>query len=401
MTEQRTVNKKALAFWLIIGALFGWLLSSLVAPTAAKITIDDSNTNEDTLDLKLYWDVFNEIESVYVDIQEVEDRNQVYGSIKGLVESLDDPHSAFMTPEETKEFNDGLNGELEGIGAELTLRDGKLVIVSPLRNTPAERAGIQPGDHIFLVDDAPTSEMTLFEAIMNIRGEPGTDVILTLIREGETEPFDVTITRQRINVPSVELSFQENNGLTVADLEVSQFGEDTVSEFNKAVQQVLLEEADALILDLRLNGGGFLDASVDMLGEFFDEKMRAVIVKYRNRENEVLYTDGKGRLTEIPVVVLINEGSASASEIMAGALQDHERATIVGEQSFGKGSVQELKALKDGSSLRLTIAKWFTPLDRSIDEVGVTPDQVIEMEPSEVNSENDIQFEAALNLLTE
>jgi carboxyl-terminal processing protease len=248
-----------------------------------------------------------------------------------------------------------------------------------------------------MVNENPTSEMTIFDAIMAIRGKENTDVTLTIIRDGIVEPFEVTITRKAIQVSSVELSYEEVGGKEIGVLAIYQFGDDTYTEFSEAVREIELKNPDGLILDLRMNGGGYLDISIDMLSEFFKDQVTAVIVKHRSNPDETMTTLGNGQLTEIPMAVLIDEGSASASEIVAGALQDYARAKIIGEQSFGKGSVQELSNLSDGSSLRLTIAKWFTPLDRTIDQVGITRDIVVTSEPD--NTE-DVQLSAALDYLS-
>ena len=379
---------KALAFCMLIGLALGWFGNSYFADQPATATSYEPTAEQ--ADLGLFWDVWNTLENNYFDTEDIDQQLQIYGAISGLVDSLGDAYSVFMTPDETESFQTSLAGELEGIGAELTVRDGQLVIVTPLKDTPAEEAGLLPGDHIFMVNDEPTSEMTIWDAIMKIRGEPNTDVVLTIIRDGLDTALDITITRQQIHIPSVELTIEEHAGDQIAHLSIYQFGDDTYSEFNSALRELLLANVDGIVLDLRMNGGGYLDVSVEILGEFFEDQVKAVIVKYRNDINEVMYTDGKGSLSDIPVVVLIDEGSASASEIVAGALQDHARATLMGEQSFGKGSVQELNALIDGSSLRLTIAKWFTPDDRTIHDVGITPDHIIEMETTEVDTENDI-----------
>ena len=356
-------------------------------------------SDEARADLGLFWGVWDIVEGSYVDITNVDEQAQIYGAISGMVNALDDPYSVFMTPDESEEFLSSLDGELEGIGAELTVKEGRLIIVSPLKGSPAEAAGLLPGDHIYLVGEEPTGEMTLWEAIMLIRGEPGTDVTLTILREGVEEPIMLTITRQKIDVPSVELIYEEYEGQNFAHLAIYQFGDDTYNEFEASVRDILLNGPDGLVLDLRMNGGGYLDVSIEMLSEFFDDKRTGVIVKRLNRDDELMETSGNGQLADIPMVVLIDGGSASASEIVAGALQDYDRAVVMGEQSFGKGSVQELKDLMDGSSLRLTIAKWFTPLEQSIDHTGITPDIVVDIDPATADPEVDVQLDAALDTL--
>lgn len=385
---------RGIAF-LLIGGVLGWQ-GNLMYQNDQTSCITE--TGQEDLNMDLFWNVFDTIQKDYFDGGDLNKEEQVYGAITGLVDSLDDPYSVFMDPKETEDFNSSLNGELEGIGAELTVKDGKLIVVSPLKNSPAEQKGILPGDHIYLIDGNPTSEMTTFDAVMAIRGTAGTTVSLTILREGQDEPIELTIERAEIRVDSVNLTYIEKDGENYAHLAVYQFGDDTMSEFTKAMQDVELKNPDGLILDLRMNGGGYLNVSIEMLSEFFEDQLTAVIVKHKNNVNETMQTAGGGQLTDINMVVLIDEGSASASEIVAGALQDYGRAKIIGEQSFGKGSVQELDNLSDGSSLRLTIAKWFTPLDRTIDEVGITPDVVIENDTTE--NQEDIQLNSAVDYLS-
>lgn len=390
--------------FLLLGGIAGWqgnssFGSAFLAEESAEI---ESNEN---LNMDLFWDVWNTVEENYVDSDVVSAQDQVYGAISGMVNALGDPYSVFMNPEETTQFQSSLDGELQGIGAELTVEEGKLIIVSPLKDSPAEEIGLLPGDHIYMVLDPETqewistSELTLWEAIMMIRGEPGTEVSLRILREELEEPVEYTIVRKQIDVPSVELTFVEQEGVKLAHLSIYQFGDDTYAEFEEAVRQVLLEDADGMVLDLRMNGGGYLDVSVEILSEFLSESETGVIVKRRNTADESVQTSGNGQLSDLPLVVLIDEGSASAAEIVAGALQDYKRATLMGEQSFGKGSVQELNDLGDGSSLRLTIAKWYTPSDRSINDTGIAPDITVSMEPTEIDTENDVQLNAALDYL--
>lgn len=386
---------------LLLGTLIGWQAHSIQFANSETVNGSPQTSESQGLDLGLFWDVKASIEKSYVDLEKIDNQKQLYGAISGLVNSLDDPYSVFMDPEETKNFNSSLNGELEGIGAELTVDEsGSLSILAPLKDSPAQKAGLLPGDIVYKVDDQATSEMTLWEAIMEIRGEQGTDVHLTILRDGVDDPIEMIITRQEISVPSVELETVEKDGKNIAHLSIYQFGDDTYSEFEEAVRELTLNAPDGLVLDLRMNGGGYLDAAVKIASEFFSDERTAVIVKYRDRPNEVIKTTGNGQLTTVPIVVLIDSGSASASEILAGALQDHERATLMGVQSFGKGSVQELKELRDSSTLRMTVAKWYTPFDNTIDHTGVTPDIEVKADESEsTDSDNDVQLNAAVDYL--
>lgn len=399
--EDKTPKTLAVLFWVIIGGLLGWQANAWADnEPILSIGSEAADHAEDSVDLGLFWDVWGLLENDFIDIIDVTDETRVYGAITGMVDSLGDPYTAFMDPEESEAFNQSLNSELEGIGAELTVRDGILLVVAPLKDSPAEKAGLLAGDHIYMVDEAPTSDMSLWDAIMNIRGEPGTEVVLTVIREGVDETIDIAITRSKIHVPSIETVFEEVGDKTIAHVSLYSFADDTYLEFLDAIREVQLQGADGMVLDMRLNGGGFLDVSVQILGEFFEDEMKAVIVKNGNGSNDVMYTDGGGALADIPLVVLIDGGSASASEIVAGALQDHKRAILMGETSFGKGSVQELTDLRGGASIRVTVAKWFTPNDRTIDHEGIAPDIVIEVDALALDNETDVQLDAALDYLS-
>jgi carboxyl-terminal processing protease len=396
---------KALLSSLLIGAILGWTAHGFSPLGRAGLALDEtklSGTEElpQDLDLTAFWEVWSLLKTRHVDFEEAQAQGtqaQVFGAIQGLVNSFGDPYSVFMTPEETTSFDQSLAGELQGIGAELTEEEGAFVVVSPLKNSPAEKAGLLPGDHIVMVDDTVILDLSLWEVIMKIRGPEGTDVKLTLLREGEKEPIEKIITREELVIPSVNVQSMEVNGKSVVVIALYQFGDDTTTEFLKAVQEVQLASPDALVLDLRMNGGGYLNSAVEILSEFFADQKTAVRVKYRDAETEVLKTSGHGRLSEIPLAVVIDNGSASASEILAGALQDYGRAILVGTQSFGKGSVQELDDFSDGSSLRLTVAKWYTPLDRSIHHTGITPDILIEREAGIPDDPaQDVQLQAAI-----
>ncbi len=389
---------------LLLFFLFGWKFAEynlsnqkIIIETEDGPRLIEAYDNPQHVNLNLFWEVWEKLESSYLDNQKVtNDQELVYGSIKGLTDALGDPYTVFMTPEETKQFDDNLNNHLEGIGAELTVEEGLLVVLSPLKNSPAEAAGLLPGDIIYQIDGDPTSDLTLYDAIMKIRGTKGTSVILTIIRIDEDAPFDVTIKRETIEVDSVVYELLDGE---IGYVAINQFSETTGEEFDQAVNQILLDDPKGLIIDLRFNGGGFLDISVDILSELIDNKKIAVQIATKHaKENEVVPVWDDARLSEIPLVMLVNFGSASASEIMAGAVQDHKRGLIIGEQTYGKGSVQELQYFNDGSSLRLTVAKWLTPEGRDIDKVGITPDRIIEFDYA-AEPQVDDQLEEAVNYL--
>lgn len=349
---------------------------------------------DDKVDMELFWDVWSLLASKYVDPQALEFKSMVYGAIRGMVFSLEDPYTTFLTPKENKDFQNGLEGTLEGIGAELTLRNEMITVVSPLKNSPAARAGIQPEDIILKVDGKDVRDYTFEQVVMRIRGPKGSKVILTIDRKG-TEPFEVSIIREKINISSVEWRMEGN----IAVIELNQFGVKTKKEFTEAISEILPKHPKGIVLDLRFNGGGFLDGAIDIVSEFVD-KGKVVSVKKRNpEEDEVIYVNGKARVARLPLVVLINKGSASASEIVAGAIQDHERGIVIGETSFGKGTVQEVENLIDGSSLRVTVAKWYTPDNTNISEVGITPDIEVERTIEDIENNIDPQLEAALEHL--
>lgn len=402
MSRFRPGNRFGLSFILIVlvGGFIGWESALYSVRDQIKSTeIIAQEASSTPLNLSLFWDVLAQLESSYVDDIALDKEAELYGAIKGLVNSVDDPYTVFMTPEETIEFQASLDGTLQGIGAELTMKDDLLTVIAPLKGSPADLAGIKLGDIIYKVDGDFVADMTLFEAIMKIRGEEGTTVKLTIIREGESAPLEFSIVRAKIEIPSVILEYKgENNN--IAYLNVAQFSDDTEKEFDKAVQDILLNDVEGIVLDLRYNGGGYLDVAVDILSDFIEGKKTAVITKHRDpAKNEIYYTNESGLLKDFPLVVLVNEGSASASEIIAGAVQDLEHGIVMGQQTFGKGSVQVIERLEDGSSLRITIAKWYTPNDRSIDDIGVLPNTLVEMNEDDVANDIDTQLETAIKYL--
>ena len=353
----------------------------------------------DEVDVDFMWTVWGILDSDYLNDDLLDSEMMVYGAVKGLVNSLDDPYTVFMDPEETEEFSQSLEGQLEGIGAELTVEEGLLIIVTPLKNSPAEKAGLLPGDVIYQIDEEYALDMSFFEAIMNIRGEAGTPVTLSIIREGLDEPFDATIIRAEIDIESVTKEVFEGD---IVYLSVNQFSDTTSVEFGKAISDLILDEPEGLIVDLRYNGGGYLDIAVELLSYLLESDLSAVEIREKNLLlSETLYTNGGKKLLDIPLVVLVNEGSASASEIVAGAIQDYDRGIVMGTQTFGKGTVQEVEFLEDGSSIRLTIAEWLTPEGRAIQGVGLTPDIVVELYDDDLENEYDRQLEEAKKYLSE
>lgn len=388
----------------VLSFAIGWQITNMGLFGDAKVKIDRKpsvlpildDQNDNDADMDLFWTVWDELEEKYVNEEAINYEKMVYGAIEGMVGALDDPYTVFMTPDQSKEFSASLEGTLEGIGAELSVEGKQLVIVSPLRKSPAEKAGLLSGDIIYKIDDELASDMTLVEAIMKIRGEKGTTVTLTIIREGLDEPFEVSIVRDSIDIESVTVEKLDNG---IVYLSVNQFNDKTNTEFSKAISELILDEPEGLIVDLRFNGGGYLDIAVELLSYLLPSDTVSVVIEERGKGDETMKTNGNPKLLNVPLVVIVNDSSASASEIVAGAIQDHKRGIIMGIQSFGKGTVQEVESFADGSSLRLTIAKWLTPDGRDIDKVGITPNIVVEITDEDIEKEYDRQKEEAIKYL--
>ncbi len=346
------------------------------------------------IDFDLFWQVWQLINEKYVD-RPVAGTKLLYGALAGLVAGVGDPYSVFLDPKITEEFADELAGSYEGVGAEIGLKKGRLTIIAPLPDSPAQKAGLKSGDKIYAIDGYETTEMSVEQAIKLIKGRKGTEVVLTIGREGEKELREIKIKRAAIRVKSVKLEFKDNLALLV----ISSFSDDTQVEFEKAVKQILVNNPQGVILDLRNNPGGYLDVAVEAAGEWLPGQ---VIVKegLNSEQAKDYYADGQARLAGFKTVVLVNLGSASAAEIMAGALQDYNQATIVGEKTFGKGSVQDLISLPDGSSLKITTARWFTPKGRTIDQQGIKPDLEIELTQDDYDNNRDPQLDRAVELLS-
>jgi carboxyl-terminal processing protease len=359
------------------------------------LNLNRSINRSDSVDFTQFWDVWDTIKEKYVK-KDVSDADMFYGAIQGLVYSLGDPYSMYMIPTVADEFAKDLSGEFEGIGAEIGIKSDQLMVVSPLADSPAEHAGLRPGDKILAIDATSTYGMDVNTAVGHIRGKAGSIVTLTISRDGLGDAFDVKITRQKINVPSVEFSWK---GDKLAYIRILQFNEDTESLFDKYVDRLTREGAEGLVLDLRNNPGGFLEAAVSMSSEWVNAGV-IVSEKSENGVNNEHLTSGKHRLSGLRTIVLVNGGSASASEIVSGALQDHGQATILGEKTFGKGSVQDFETFIDGSALKLTVAEWYTPNGRNINKDGIAPDINFVEDWANEKIGEDKMLDKAVNLLS-
>ncbi|MDD3285424.1 MAG: S41 family peptidase [Patescibacteria group bacterium] len=359
------------------------------SPEALKA---DSGSN---FNFNLYWEVWDRLKSDYVDKNKIKDEDMFYGSLRGLAASMDDPYTIFMDPEEAQEFSDDLSGTFEGIGAEVGMRNDLITVIAPLAGMPAEKAGIRAGDKIYAINSESTIGLGVDEAVKKIRGPKGTEVVLTIIRQDEEKPLDIKIIRDQIFVKSVKTEVRKDGVMVIT---VSNFNDDTLDLFNQAIETALTKNPKGLILDLRNNPGGYLDTAISMASAWVKEGP-VVVEQFGEGKRQEYFATGNNRLGSFKTVVLINGGSASASEIVAGALRDYKKATIVGEQSYGKGSVQSLRDLSDGSALKVTVAKWLTPNGDFINDKGISPDVEVKLSKDDLNKNVDPQMNKALELI--
>lgn len=376
-----------------------------------------------SLDMKLFYEVVDKLNMMYFDKSKIDATKMVNGAISGMVASLGDPYTSYFPPKQNEDFKTQMAGEFSGIGAELSINDqGIIVVVSPLDGSPAEKAGVRSGDAIVKVDGKTTAGWTLAQAVDNIRGHKGTKVLLTILHEKSKAPIDVNIVRDTIQVKSVTSWMKEfdcskdktcvpttdcSNCPSVAYIRISQFGDKTNTEWLESVNKLLPEikkqkNFKGLVLDVRNNPGGYLNDAVYIASEFL--KNGSVVVKQRdgNNNTESLSVNRTGVMQDIPMAILINKGSASASEILSGAMQDYGRATLVGEQSFGKGTVQQAVDLDNTGSVHISIAKWLTPKERWVHGKGLTPDVKVVYDASasgKMNDQTDNQIRAAVSVL--
>lgn len=353
---------------------------------------------EQEVNLSLLWGTWRLLQRHYVAPEDLKVDPMVYGAVSGLVAAVGDPYTMFMTPVDTKSFDDALSGTLEGIGAQLDLVDGRVVVVVALKGSPAEKSGLLPKDVIVRVNDTDLDGFSLEQVVRMIRGPKGSMVKITVDREGATETPVLTMTREAIHIESVESSTRATPQGTIGIVVLNQFGDDSIAEMKKALA-AFPKNVKGIVLDLRFNGGGYLEGAVDLVSMFLASG-DVVTVYRRDVPPEVHRVTGQTLFPETPLVVLINGGSASASEITAGALQDQKRATLIGTQSFGKGTVQEILDLPGGSTLRVTTAKWLTPAGQDISTKGITPDIAIDRTTDEYRAGKDPQLDAAIAVLS-
>lgn len=366
-------------------------------PTFA-LTDQQPPKDKESIDFKLFWDTWDLVAKEYVDKKAIDPQKMYYGAIQGMVAAVGDPYTVFLVPEAQKSTKEELGGSFEGVGIQLGFnKDKRLVVQAPLDGTPAAKAGIKAGDYIVKINGKDATGLSLPEAVSQIRGEKGTKITLQIFREGEDKPRDMELVRDTIIVKSVEGSTKTtSNGKSVYYIKLSRFGERTFTEWNEAVSDALASGAKGIILDVRNNPGGFLDGAV-FIGSEFVEKGDIVLSEDGKGNRDHFEVNRKGKLLNLPMVILVNKGSASASEIVSGAMQDYKRAKLVGEQTFGKGTIQESKEMPGGTGIHITTAKWLTPNGRWVHNTGLTPDVVVEQKSDDPKV--DEQLDKALELL--
>jgi len=389
----------AIVFW--VGFEKGKQVS--VEQSSGFVTLDKAVVKNETgnqkIDFSLYWKTWDLLKEKYVDSESLDAKKLLYGSINGMLHATGDPYSSFLDPEENKRFNEEIEGSFEGIGAELGIKNGVLTIIAPLEGTPAEKAGLRAGDKIIDIDGKSSQDMTLEKAVEVIRGPKNTEVVLTIFREGEESTRDIKVQRSVIDVKSVKFEMKEGN---IAYIRINRFGDDTVREFSSALNQAKNRQMKGLILDLRNNPGGYLEGAIDVSSKMLPKEKIVVIEENSDKSKNKIYAKGGDVASEIQTIILINEGSASASEILAGALKENRsNVTIVGKKSFGKGSVQELIRLPQGTAVKITVARWLTPDEHQINEQGITPDVEVGLSNEDYEKDKDPQLDKALEIIKE
>lgn len=354
-----------------------------------KRQVDPNQINLDS-----FWEVWDTIDQKYPGAKEIDNQKRIYGAIKGLVSSLEDPYSTFFTPEEKKIFEEDIDGHFSGVGMEVGIKDDILTVIAPLKNTPAYKAGMKSGDKVLAIDGKTTNDMSTEEAIKLIRGEKDTTVTLTILRPSENKPREIKIVRDIITVPTLETEVKDNAFI----IKLYSFTGNSNKLFRDAIKEFSGANTDKLVIDLRGNPGGYLESAVDMASWFLSSGKTVLIEDYgEGKEQKIYQSHGYDVFNEnLKLVILIDGGSASASEILAGALKDHGKAKLLGTQSYGKGSVQEVIDIGTDTSIKVTIAKWLTPSGISISKKGLTPDIEIKRGDDE---KVDLQMNKALEIL--
>ena len=384
---------KKIAIFVTIAGLI--LISFIFGYFVREIEAERAFLGPQETDFSLIMESYHLLKNEFVDPSRIDDKILIHGAISGMVNALRDPHTIFLNPEDTKRFLEDSDGEFEGVGMEVGLRDNQFQVIAPLKGTPADKAGLLPGDKILKIDGVKTDEMSVGEAVNLIRGPKGSEVNLTIMREGWEGPKDISVVRDVIEVPSLEWDLIDGE---IAHIKFYYFAGNADLEFRKIALDILDSSAKGIILDMRGNSGGYLDVA-RQIGGWFMEKGEVFVIEDSIMGQRKDLVSGTGRLSHYPIVILINEGSASASEILAGALRDNQGIQLIGKTSFGKGSIQSLERLSDGSSIKITIARWLTPKGETISDKGLTPDIDVERTPEDYEQDRDPQLDKAIEVI--
>ncbi len=351
----------------------------------------------DGIDFSLLKKVWDQVSVNYVDPAKIDKIKLTYGAASGMVNAIGDPYTEFFNPDEAKKLQEDISGSFEGIGIQIGVKDSLIKIIAPIKGTPAEKAGLRAGDTILAVDNKPTADLSVDKVVSMIRGPKATKVTLTISRKGEKSAQDIEITRDVIKVPSLSWEIKTTpDGKKIAYFTLYQFSDTIYQDFKKAAYDILNSDASGIVLDLRNNPGGLVNQATDIAGWFLDKGQLILTEQDRDGSKIEYKSQGPSSFTTYPLVVLINEGSASASEILAGALRDDRSIAMVGETSFGKGTVQKISDLDDGSSLKVTVAKWFTPSGERIQDTGIKPTIEVKMTSDDYDKNLDPQLDRAL-----
>ena len=359
-------------------------------------------SNKDTkvvtdADFAPFWKVWNVLNEKSIFIKDVDDQDKVWNAIEGLVNATNDPYTVFFRPEENKLFQEEIHGSFSGIGAEIDKKDNILTIVSPLKNTPAEKSGLKTGDKILMIDNEDATNITIDKAISKIRGPKGSIVVLTILRDEEKKTRNIEIVRDTIDIPTIKTKIEDG----VFIINFYTFSENSASLFKEALNEFQNSKLDKMVIDLRGNPGGYLDSAIEITGWFLDTGKTIAIQDFNDNRKPILFKSRGPKIINdnVKIMILVDNGSASASEIMAGAMSEYGIAKLVGTQTFGKGSVQELVDITEDTSLKVTIAKWLTPKGLSISVSGLTPDYEVKITQESVEEGRDLQLEKAIELL--
>ena len=386
----------------VVGSAFaaGYSFGERSVPVLLPSRVGDSLPPD--IDVSPLWKAWRILDEKFISTgtstKAANNEEKLWGAIGGVAGAYDDPYTAFFPPADKEIFDSQISGNFSGVGMEIGIKDGLLTVIAPLKNTPAERAGIKTGDHILQIDNKATNGLPVDRAVQLIRGPEGSTVSLTILRDGAEEPFEVAITRANIQIPTIDTKLRDDGVFVIS---LYSFTGNSPDLFRNALREFILSNSDKLIVDLRGNPGGYLEAAVEMASWFLPQGRVVVTEDYGGKEKNIVHRSrGYDVFNEnLKMVLLINGGSASASEILAGALSEHGAATLVGEKSFGKGSVQELVDITETTSLKVTVARWLTPQGNSFSERGIEPDVQVAMTAADVEKGVDPQLEKAAELL--